>query len=106
MAPTIDVELEKLKADFATLNQSVGDLARDVKALLATTLQGGEDKARASVRDTVEELKERLQESRGRGRRYVEAGEQQIGEHPYTALITAFGLGFIIAKLLDLGHHH
>jgi ElaB/YqjD/DUF883 family membrane-anchored ribosome-binding protein len=103
MAESIDRELEALKADFATLNQTVADLARDVKALLSATVSEGEDKTRASVQETLQGLREKVGKAQDQGRRYVEGTEQRIGEHPFTSLLTAFGIGFIVAKLMDMG---
>ena len=103
MASSTETELETLKADFAALNRTVSDLAQDIRTLLTAFVKDGEEKARSSVDDTVEGLKERLAEMRGRSRHYVDAAEQQIGQHPYTSLLTAFGIGFVLAKLLDLG---
>jgi len=104
MAESIDRELQTLKDDFATLNQTVADLARDVKALLAATVREGEDKTRSNVHETIEGLKERMDQVRDRGQHYVDSTEQRISEHPFTSLLTAFGIGFILAKLMDLGH--
>lgn len=103
MAEPIDKELQTLKADFATLNQTVADLAKDVKKLLQETVTEGKEKTRSSVHETVEELKERMDQMRDHGQRYVDETEQRISEHPFTSLLTAFGIGFILAKLMDMG---
>lgn len=104
MADSIDKELQTLKTDFAALNQTVADLARDVKKLLQETATEGQKKTRTSVHETVEELKERMEQVRDQGQRYVDTTEQRISEHPFTSLLTAFGIGFIMAKLMDMGH--
>ncbi len=103
MASSTETELETLKADFAALNRTVSDLANDVRSLLAALVKDGEEKTRSSVHDSVEGLKQRLDDIRSGGQHYVDAAENQIGQHPYTSLLTAFGIGFIVAKLLDWG---
>lgn len=82
MAESIDRELQTLKSDFATLNQAVADLARDVKALLAATVSAGEDKTRANVQESLHGLKEKMGQVQDQGRKYVESTEQRIGEQP------------------------
>ena len=37
------------------------------------------------------------------GKATFNKAEQQLGEHPVGGVLTAFGIGFIIAKLLDVG---
>jgi len=103
MASSTETDLETLKSDFAALNQTVAELSRDVRSLLAAEVKDSGEKAKSGFDDSVAGLRERLEEIRGRGKQYFDTAEQKVGEHPYTSLVTAFGIGFILAKLLDLG---
>lgn len=62
------------------------------------------------IRNRREELRRRLNEARTTGRRAVDATvdglEKGVEQHPLTSLLTAFGLGFVIAKLMDLGRRY
>lgn len=103
----IQQELAQLKSDLAKLRSDVGDLAGAVKA-------SGTDKAR-HVRDSLEdeinarrdELRDLIRQARAGGRRVVddtvEGIEDTVGEHPMSSVLAAFGLGFIVAKLMANG---
>ena len=103
MAEELDKELEALKSDFAKLNQTVSDLANDVRAVLAATLDEGEEKARARTKEKLDDVKKRFEEVRGQSREYVASTEASIVEHPLASLATAFGIGFLLAKIMDIG---
>lgn len=103
MASPTETELQTLKADLAALHETVGNLSRDVSSLLTAFVKDSEARAKSSFDGNVAGLRERLEEMRGRSQDYIDSAEQQIGQHPYTSLVTAFGIGFILAKLLDLG---
>lgn len=103
MSESTNDEFATLKADFAALNQTVSHLSHDVKSLLSAVMKDSEDKAKSSVDDSFAALRRRFDEMRGRGHQYVDTAEQQISEHPYTSLLTAFAVGFVLAKLLDVG---
>ena len=51
-------------------------------------------------------LREKLAEARSRGYEAKEKVDDQIATHPYTSLLTAFGVGFVLAKVLHLGDRH
>ncbi|MGR8979198.1 MAG: DUF883 family protein [Gammaproteobacteria bacterium] len=103
MAEEMDKELKALKADFAKLNAAVSDLADDVRALLAATLDEGEEKARTRAKEKLDDVKKRFEEVRGRSHEYAESTEARIVEHPFASLVTAFGIGFLLAKIMDIG---
>jgi ElaB/YqjD/DUF883 family membrane-anchored ribosome-binding protein len=99
-------EMEQLRADLAALRTDVTDLAKVIKDI-------GIDKAE-SVKGSVEEdlrkysdiLREKLGEARSRGYEAKDKVDEQIASHPYTSLVTAFGVGFLFAKLMHLGERH
>lgn len=103
MAEQRNTELETLKADFTRLNQTVSDLAKDVKTLVGATLQEGGERARTGARDALDEVKGKMQEARVYGRKYAESTEEQIAQHPLSSVGIAFGIGFLLAKIMDLG---
>lgn len=103
-------ELKQLRADLSTLQS-------DMSALMDSLKERGSKKAagvKSSVEDEIhhqrEELRRLLNEARSSGRRAVgeavEGIEDGVEQHPISSLVTAFGLGFIVAKLMGLGDRH
>ncbi|MDT8321986.1 MAG: hypothetical protein RQ826_15820 [Xanthomonadales bacterium] len=103
-------ELKQLRADLSTLQS-------DMSALMGSLKERGSEKAagmKSSVEDEIrhqrEELRRLLNEARSSGRRVVgeavEGIEGGVEQHPVSSLVTAFGLGFIVAKLMGLGDRH
>jgi len=99
-------EMDQLRADLAALRGDVGDLAKALKS-------AGTHKAE-SVRDSVEEelhkyreiLREKMDEAKSKGYEAKDKMDEQIASHPYTSLVTAFGIGYLLAKLIHLGERH
>lgn len=92
-------EMDSLKEDMAKLQGDVGDLLGLIKEIGAEKVA----ETRSTLRDGLDEQRERLWDAVGRareqGQRRVNDLEDQITEHPLGSLFAAFGLGYIIAKL-------
>lgn len=99
-------EMEQLRADLASLRSDVGDLA---KALKSAGTHKAED-MRSSVEEELNEYRKafraKLDEARAKGYEAKDKMDEQIVSHPYGSLLTAFGVGFIFAKLMHLGERH
>jgi ElaB/YqjD/DUF883 family membrane-anchored ribosome-binding protein len=91
----LEKELEKLRTDLTQLRADVAELTKVVKDIGV----GKAESAKAALR-------ERLDEARSRGKTAVEDLEEEVQQHPYGSLLTAFGAGFIIAKLMQHGDRH
>ena len=99
-------EMEQLRTDLAALRSDVAELAKVMKDI-------GVDKAE-SVKDSVEDdlrkyrdaLYDKLNGAKARGYEAKDKVDEQIASHPYGSLLTAFGVGFIFAKLMHLGERH
>jgi ElaB/YqjD/DUF883 family membrane-anchored ribosome-binding protein len=96
-------DFKALREDFDRLRRDVGELADSLK-------QAGREQAAATKqhsRETLDGARDRLRDSAQaateRGREYYEQVEHRVGDHPWSSLVTAFGVGFILAKLLDRG---
>lgn len=90
MATNVDKDVEELKREFADLKADMSKLTETIRNLYDDSTSEGRDRAR-----------EAFQRSRERARESVGAFEEEIGERPLTSIATAFGIGFIIGKLLD-----
>ena len=103
----VQKEMKQLKADLAKLQSDMSDLMKSLK-------DTGSDKAgniKSSVEDEIrhqrDELRRLLNEAGSSGRRAVDSAvegiEGGVEQHPVSSLLTAFGLGFVVAKLMGLG---
>lgn len=90
---TLEAELSKLRDDVASLAGTVRDVASD------------------EVHATVDAIRERLDKAAGEARRAArraKAGannaagalEDAIEEHPFTSILVALGLGFLLGAFI------
>lgn len=100
---SVEEELDALKEDLARLRADIGDLAGVLKDLGVERAEHIRSSVEDEVRTRREALRRRLDSTRARGRKAVDDLEDQIEGHPLSSLLAAFGMGFIIGKLLDLG---
>lgn len=96
-------ELETLKADVAKLRSDVGDLLDILKSLGAEKVNNAKDALDDELEKRRQEIRDALAGARARGERTAHAVEGEIAEHPLSSIMAAFGIGFLIAKLLDVG---
>jgi ElaB/YqjD/DUF883 family membrane-anchored ribosome-binding protein len=99
-------QMDELKADIRALKTDMADLGKILKDLGVEKVHN----ARSSFEDDLEigreELRRRWNEARARGQKTVDDLENEIGQRPFSSVLTAFGIGFMIAKLMDLGGRH
>ncbi len=103
MAEEIRKEVDALKNDIAQLRKDIAGLTSAVKDAAADKVDEGKAQARDKIHTAWEALEGKLDEALGQGREGVRHVEQKIGEHPTASVLAAFGVGFLIAKLIDLG---
>lgn len=100
-------ELKRLRSDMAALQSDVATLVGTLKDLGVNKAEGMRSSFEDEIRSRREELRRKLEEARTTGRKTLDDAVSGFGEgvghHPLSSLITAFGLGFVIAKLMDLG---
>lgn len=102
MAEEIRKELDALKNDIAQLRKDIASLTTAVKDVAADKVEDTKSQAREKINNAWEGLESKLDEVLGQGKETVRAVEKKIGEHPAGSLLTAFGVGFLVAKLLDM----
>lgn len=95
---------ERFSADLENLKSSFSQLKNDVAHLIKTSV--GTGKASASVvkdqaGSAVGDAKEKMHALTDRGQKQVEELGEIIGERPLTSALVAFGVGFLVAKLLS-----
>lgn len=96
-----DKEVEKLRAEMDTLR---ADLAR-LTEQLSRTAKAGASAASDSAREEYARLREEMDRVAGivgdRSRQGMHMVQDQVETHPFVSLGAAFGVGFLLGKLLD-----
>lgn len=81
---------EELKAEFASLREDISKITETLRRLSDEQVEDGRERTRRAANRT----RERVNQAVG-------AVEGEIQHYPLTSLATAFGVGFIVGKLLD-----
>ena len=100
----LEEEVAALKEDMARLREDILNLTR----ALGENASGVKDQAREELLKRAQKLQaqtqEQLEKAQAAGQQVVDEVEQQIVQKPFASLLTAAGVGFILAKLLDGGN--
>lgn len=99
-------ELDALKADIAQLRTDIVGLTSVIKDVASEKVSSTKADAQKRAQGAWEDIERKLDEVLDQGRATVGDIEDKITAHPGGSILTAFGLGFIIAKLMDVGHRH
>lgn len=99
-------ELDALKADIAQLRTDVVSLTKVIKDTASEKVSSTKDEAQKRAQSAWEDAERKFEETIEKGRATVSQLEEKISANPGGSLLTAFGLGFVIAKLMDIGHKH
>ena len=81
---------EELKAEFERLREDVAKITDTLQRLSGEQVTKG----RKRTRQAADRTRERVTQA-------VHSVEGEIQHYPLTSLATAFGVGFIVGKLLD-----
>ena len=100
---SIRKELDALKADISQLRTDIVDLTTVMKEVASEKVSNTKADAQQRAQNAWEDVERKLNEALDQGRATVGEIEDKITAHPGGSMLTAFGLGFIIAKLMDLG---
>ncbi len=90
MSATTDKDIEDLKAQIDDLRNDLSGIADALKKLSGSAVDEGTDRVRRAS-----------EKARDKARDTIGAFESEIEERPLTSVATAFGIGFILGKLLD-----
>jgi ElaB/YqjD/DUF883 family membrane-anchored ribosome-binding protein len=91
---TLRADIEALRNDVAAVTKSLGDLARK-------RADGVKDAAWSQAEHMRDEFGNIVDDLSTRGRQQVDRLEKEVADRPLFSLITAFGVGLLIGKLLD-----
>jgi len=96
-------EIDALKSDISKLRDDIGSLTDAVRTVASDKINETKEHGRKTAQDAWEDLEDKLDEVLRRGKDSIDGVEEGIKQHPGGSLLTAFSLGFIIAKIMDIG---
>jgi ElaB/YqjD/DUF883 family membrane-anchored ribosome-binding protein len=91
--------------DIASLRTDVADLATAIRGASSEKSEDLKSTVQENIRVTRERVRARMEEARAKSKEAMSGMEDTIGDHPIGSIATAVGVGFLIAKLMDLGTH-
>lgn len=94
-------EFQVLREDFDRLRKDVSELADSLRQAGREQATAARQKTRDSLNDARERLRGSAQAASECGRDYYEQIGHRVGNHPLGSLLTAVGVGFVLAKMLD-----
>jgi ElaB/YqjD/DUF883 family membrane-anchored ribosome-binding protein len=98
-------ELAAVKADLSLLKKDLAELLAVMKESSKTRASNLEHDALAAVHSAIDTLTARVAEARAGASQQagatLEQAEQLVDRHPVATLLTAFGVGFLLAKLFS-----
>jgi ElaB/YqjD/DUF883 family membrane-anchored ribosome-binding protein len=96
-------EMDALKADIAQLREDIGSLTAAVRDVASDKAQKTRADTQERFRSAWEDLEQKLDDVIEQGKTSLGDVETRVGQHPAGSLLMAFGVGFIVARLLDMG---
>ncbi|HHH46115.1 MAG TPA: DUF883 family protein [Thiotrichales bacterium] len=94
-------EIEKLKADIAQLREDLGSVTEALKAAAAQQAEEARARAKARAEQARENLQQKVDEALNTGQQMAAQLDRKVADNPMTALLAAFGVGFVLAKMMD-----
>ncbi len=96
-------EIDALRADIAQLGKDVAEITRVVKTLSEERVEDVRASVHEKVDSATEELHRRAEAAREQARKATESFEKTVEQYPFSSLLAAFGIGILVARLLDTG---
>lgn len=100
----LEDEVASLKADMAKLREDIAALTAALGATAADYVAGAKERASEKAADAREKVNAQINQAADTGKQVINDLEAQVGQRPIASLLTAASIGFIVAKLLDLGN--
>jgi len=96
-------EIDAIRADVAKLSEDMAELTRVIRMLGVEKAEEVKDRVGEGVDGVSEELRRRVEAARERAGKATEGFEKAVEQYPMSSLLAAFGVGMIVARLLDAG---
>jgi len=92
---------EKANPDLATVQADLAALKRDVKDLVAHMKSAATSSASDAIETSEVSARKFLQDIVNEGERSMKAVGQKVEDQPITALLIAFGVGYLGGRVLS-----
>jgi ElaB/YqjD/DUF883 family membrane-anchored ribosome-binding protein len=92
-------EMESLEAQIETLRSDIAAISATLSELVKAGVREGRAKAEATAERYRKQGKEQAEAAIEGARAYGEALEAQIERNPFSAVLVALGLGFLIGLM-------
>jgi ElaB/YqjD/DUF883 family membrane-anchored ribosome-binding protein len=107
---TDSVSAEDIKEELNAMKDSYAELAAMVAELTSDKIDESDNEALKKARDNIEKIRNKLNDIHSRvsstvssRKEDVQRFKEHIERNPLTTVIAAFGLGYLIARILGLG---
>lgn len=94
-------EIASIKADLGALRDDMGRLTKTISDSVAAEARTRSARLRDTAESAREEIERLAAEARERGEEGMATVGRQIEERPFTSVLVAFAVGFVIGKILD-----
>jgi len=91
-------ELEDLRAENEILRASFEEIRKEERQKEALSLENLLKEVSSKLNLSLEQVKESLKEPKDKAAKAI---EEQMKANPIPLLLTAFGLGYLVSRLLD-----
>jgi ElaB/YqjD/DUF883 family membrane-anchored ribosome-binding protein len=99
----LEEEISALKSDVAKLREDIGAVADSLKDIAGEFTGSARGKVNERVAQAREKVGEQVEQASAAGKAAVGELGERVSQRPIASLVTAATVGFILAKLLDLG---
>jgi ElaB/YqjD/DUF883 family membrane-anchored ribosome-binding protein len=89
---TLEAQIETLKSDIAAISATLADLVK-------SSVREGRSKAERTAQQYLRQGQEQADAAVESARAYGEALEEQISRNPFTAVLVALGLGYLVGLM-------
>lgn len=96
-------DVEQLKKDIAQLRADLSTIGEGVRKMSTDAVGATQAKVKSIAQDALDEFHNKLNEAKSQGKKAMHDLEREIKDNPLISLAVAFGIGFVLSKLLDRG---
>lgn len=93
-------DLQNIKSNFSQLKSDVGQIVSNAVGAGKTSARDGVEAARSQANAAVDRARGEYEHLKARGNDQIDQLGSLIAEKPVTSTLVAFGVGFLVAKIL------
>lgn len=101
MANAAEQEMKDVRNDLHQLREDLDAIRHDLARLSQASVDVGKEKVHRARERAEEKLEDAYARVRHEGERAFDTVQQTVEERPITSLLTAFGVGMLMGKLMS-----